>query len=603
LAEETPCQPQVLFCIAMYFQFSRCCSALLLLLASASAADVNVTVLVVGKVSTSSANILLELDGASSEIEILCGAAPQSVLTLEAAGGALYAVSHSVNCSLLGSRRPVVFFFDALPAATQFQVTLAPGISSKHPARVLTHSSSQDNISIGVVSCNKHSFTLEEVPSGEDLWQPLADMVRMDEVNGVLHVGDQVYIDNDRHMIVDGAEPTNGRTTETIMEWCPWCRAEELLKDVPSSDWSTHADDIKESFRDIYRKTWGHGPTAYVLANSMNLFMVDDHSMRDDMGDNEEDRNPSSMDFFLASLAFEVAWEYQYALMGPWDTPLAQAYHTYKLANGIGMFFLDTRVARSVLYVPGSPTDETLLQAQQWDDLRSALAADGSMSSVNLLLVVAPVPLVYTTEQANNVLITQVDDFKGAWAAFPEEQNSVLTLLKSWQAAREGRKVVVVAGDVHHGGHTVIYNQGEDVPLFEQLTTSAISNRAFSSTEQTAMTLMQNVFESLEDFRFRHHGWTYQRNFGTLDVQLPSSGSSEPPAVVQRLYVTDGAGGATVVSTYTDGTELENSVLWWVYVVIAASSVCCCCCCGGICWYCHRFKAAAGATVVGNSEA
>lgn len=85
----------------------------------------------------------------------------------------------------------------------------------------------------------------------------------------------------------------------------------EKLKDVPREKWIDHGDVICEYYREVYRDTWRHAPTAKCLANCPNLMIYDDHEVRDNWGDVEEDWDPSSADFFVARCAWIVSMEYQ----------------------------------------------------------------------------------------------------------------------------------------------------------------------------------------------------------------------------------------------------------------------------------------------------
>lgn len=533
---------------------------------SAAPEPVNVSLLVVGKVTDQSANVLLELSGAHSVVARLCQEQALSpLLQLRGTGENRYIAKFAAPCARLAQGRPVVLQFEDLPPGARLPVELAPSLQYAHNATVRTQEapgSSASSVSLGIVSCNKLSYTLEEVPEGEDMWEALAAKVRGGEIGGLLHIGDQVYVDNDRHKVESNSEGVHGRTKESVMHWCPYCQAEALLQGRNRSVWEDHADGIRESFRQQYRQTWGHPPTAYVLANTANLFITDDHELRDDMGDGPDDLEAGSMHVFLSTLAFEVAWEYQYALNGLGDpeTPGNNTYHQWKFTDKVGIFFLDTRISRSIFHDSTTPQDERMLQARQWGDLRAALAAEGAMAQVEVLVVVSPVPLVYTSRQANNMLKNHIDDFEGSWANFAQEQNALLNLLDTWQAEMPGRKVVVASGDVHHGGHSAIYGRDGVKPIFTQLTASAVSNRGLTWVEELQRYMLQEYNEQLMDYSYEHRGWTRKRNFGVLEITT-SNASDEPPVVVQSIYITDGAGGGEIYSSYT--LETFGPRRWW----------------------------------------
>lgn len=54
---------------------------------------------------------------------------------------------------------------------------------------------------------------------------------------------------------------------------------------------------------------------AKVLASVANYMICDDHEFTDDLGDEPEHSNPSSIHFYVATLAYQVYNEYQHQLL------------------------------------------------------------------------------------------------------------------------------------------------------------------------------------------------------------------------------------------------------------------------------------------------
>lgn len=54
---------------------------------------------------------------------------------------------------------------------------------------------------------------------------------------------------------------------------------------------------------------------AKVLASAANYMICDDHEFTDDLGDEPEHSNPSSIHFYVATLAYQVYNEYQHQLL------------------------------------------------------------------------------------------------------------------------------------------------------------------------------------------------------------------------------------------------------------------------------------------------
>ncbi len=86
---------------------------------------------------------------------------------------------------------------------------------------------------------------------------------------------------------------------------------QNLLKNLRQDEWVQHRDAICEKYREVYRATWRHPPTATCLANCPNLMIYDDHEVRDNWGDLMSDWDKQSRDFFVAQCAWLVSMEYQ----------------------------------------------------------------------------------------------------------------------------------------------------------------------------------------------------------------------------------------------------------------------------------------------------
>lgn len=58
---------------------------------------------------------------------------------------------------------------------------------------------------------------------------------------------------------------------------------------------------------------------AKVLASAANYMICDDHEFTDDLGDEPEHSNPSTIHFYVATLAYQVYNEYQHQLLADVD--------------------------------------------------------------------------------------------------------------------------------------------------------------------------------------------------------------------------------------------------------------------------------------------
>src|SRR6202034_4127538 len=95
------------------------------------------------------------------------------------------------------------------------------------------------------------------------------------EIDYLLHIGDQIYADEKRTPEEERMEKKYQMVFRTGVD---------MLAGIPVDQWPLCSVHIKELYRQLYRETWSHPPTAYVLANCPSLMIYDDHDFRDDWG-------------------------------------------------------------------------------------------------------------------------------------------------------------------------------------------------------------------------------------------------------------------------------------------------------------------------------
>ena len=161
-------------------------------------------------------------------------------------------------------------------------------------------------MNVAFVSCNMVAVTKDLELPDSDLWLDLRRRVAAHEIDYVLHIGDQIYADEKRDLKEDKV-----RDYQLVFK-----TGVEMIADLPTSDWPACAVHIKELYRQLYRETWSHPPTAFVLANAPSLMIYDDHDFRDDFGCDPADSDPNSKEFYVGRCAQAVMCEYQRQL---WD--------------------------------------------------------------------------------------------------------------------------------------------------------------------------------------------------------------------------------------------------------------------------------------------
>lgn len=123
-------------------------------------------------------------------------------------------------------------------------------------------------------------------------------------INHLLRLVTQIYGDGDKLLDAEAGEEPG--------DWSDcFKKSNSLLADFTKDQWEEHYETVCEFYREVYRRTWRHLPTAYCLANCPNLMIYDDHEVRDNWADLAEDWNKESSDFFIAVCAWRVNLEYQ----------------------------------------------------------------------------------------------------------------------------------------------------------------------------------------------------------------------------------------------------------------------------------------------------
>jgi phosphodiesterase/alkaline phosphatase D-like protein len=440
---------------------------------------------IIGEVTSTTARVLIEIDRAA-DVEIIASSRDGHV---------------SQKASVRG-RAPTAFQLSGLTPSTVYDLSVE-GVKPEGHGRVRTFAHDQEGMNIGVVSCN---FTVRR--GDTDLWAVLRDKyVYQNDIDMVFHVGDQVYGDS------------------------AFADAVDMLRDRKRATKSQERE-IIEAYRQLYRRTWNYRATADVLASVPNLMIWDDHEIRNSWGSLACDKDPTSIEHYVGTLARRVFREYQRQLWDPSATnqPSSGLENHFHVWGRIGAMFVDGRGGRSFQIDPLKPFLGTL----QWDQMIEALG-NGQFRNCTVLLVVTPVPLAYMGFGITEYGAEAVEDLYDHWAlpAHRKEQLEFIRLLRRWKAEDENREVLVIGGDVHLGGYTDIKHDGE--VIFRQMISSPITNRPPRWLQYVILRGLLEMNEELDwNYSFEHYDFTKDRNFGVVLVRAPSG----EPAFVRPSVVT-----------------------------------------------------------------
>ncbi|KAK2166162.1 hypothetical protein LSH36_41g11018 [Paralvinella palmiformis] len=462
---------------------------------------------VIGLVTQSTAIVLLEVD---DDADV--------TMELKISGK-----SHSRKKSLR-AKTPTVYEFDGLQENKTYQI-LVPEVSKKHLGEVRTLPLDIKKINVAVVSCD-----LAKLQSKVDMWERLYYDGRRDDVQILMHIGDNVYIDEEvsydmtnQELIEDESRLLNAKKVDQNI---PYVRARSVLSGLSQDDWESKRQEILEIYRDKYRRVWGRPSKARCLAHFSNLMILDDHDIRDDFGSEPQDGDPDHKEYFLGHIALQVYHEYQRQL---WDPDVMskreELYNEfYCITHGpLGILMLDARMITSCYMPKRDPGDDTYYGKEQTADFRRQFAGNGE---VRLWLIAASLPLMFLKRKINELAErTKIADDMAGFINVHHKSDFVpmLDMFRKWKERRgPGSDIMILAGDVHIGGFTDIYHKRDNKKslVCRQVTTSPICNKHWKFHEYKAIRTMMRFTESYGSYGYHHYDWVNQCNFAILKIDF-----------------------------------------------------------------------------------
>jgi phosphodiesterase/alkaline phosphatase D-like protein len=165
--------------------------------------------------------------------------------------------------------RPKGFLIEGLAPSTVYDVAIE-GVNAKEANKrtglVRTIAAHPSSVRIVALSCDRPERLLD----GEtNMWTKLAEQVNANEVDVVLHLGDQVYGEKEF------------KDAQALLRYSGFPRGAESVESEKPDIKRLHKT-IKDRMRDIYRYTWNLPGTATVLSHCSNLMIWSDNDIYND---------------------------------------------------------------------------------------------------------------------------------------------------------------------------------------------------------------------------------------------------------------------------------------------------------------------------------
>lgn len=448
---------------------------------------------VIGEVTESTARILIEVNVAADVTAILTSVTDQKDV---------HEVKRKFHAEAAG-----VFKFAYLKPNTKYLLTFE-GVNNhqQRTGSVRTFNPDATTFRVLAAACDRPKN------GGLGLWPKLWEQyVSKDKIDLFIRHGDQVYADD------------------------AFKAGKAVLKDTSLSEEEKN-NKICGFYKQIYRSTWNREPVLKCISNCPQLMLWDDHEIRNDWGTFKQDTDPNSVDWRLALCGRRVYWEYQRQL---WedinldgDSDGLEG-HIHNWGDKFGIIFVDTRGSRSFGFQPSDRG--RYIGKRQLATIKQALSKDGKLATVRSLICVHSMPAIYMSTGASSCLscFPCLKDKMG-FGLNPTEQDDYMTFLNNWKQ-QNNSDVVIVAGDLHIGIRTDVYDDQHNVVL-KQIITSPVANNQPPACFSWLLKMfcMQSCCCNATgaEFTFKHTEMLYEWNVGDLVMTVPPQG---PATVTDRL--------------------------------------------------------------------
>ena len=461
---------------------------------------------VVGKVDSNSAIILLEVDEATSVSAILkssCGHEVRATRDFPAGEARAFAIKG------LKPNTTYTYSFEGLAPSQLSEIASLDTTIKTFPEKIET-------VRLIALSCDRPDRLLK----GER--NPWEKINTSDSCDVMLHLGDQVY--TKMHNFLQRAEmkmdlyhhPSASDAGKKKMI----CQAEEEL-------------------RGAYRYVWNLPSTRAVLAKSSHLMLWSDNDVANDFTEKEKKDGSQyySEEFIQAGMG--VFTEYQRQLWDPScegrlphqidpqkvDERMKEwHFHRY---GPLGVFMVDMRGNR--ITSGGIMKKGNLMSEEQIDALKNALANE----DITCMVIASEIPFVSNEAAAVREEAKKIKFLEGHWAYDEEGTSALFDMCFEWKAAKEGRDIVLIGGDVHIG-YTTELTHKETNATIRAVCASPITNH---------VTPFYNPPEGdYGKYHFKHTPHLNMRNYCVLQASFDEAGKCKLDVNLELIETKGGDG-------------------------------------------------------------
>ncbi len=292
--------------------------------------------------------------------------------------------------------KPKIVTFENLETGQAYLISFKNGKFVDN-ATFTTFSPNNQKLKFLAVACDRYFDDKDD-----SYWKHLLETEKQ-TYHGIIHMGDQIYADRPvREMIAKGV---------------------------------TDEEEMRETFRNVYRKTWSHPSIRSILRHGAHWMFPDDHDILNNL-----DREYTNSTFSkIMTAGRQVYFEYQYALHADYDQ-MAHIYYWRQVNDHTVFLYLDTRFERTFSY----DSEHTLVGKTQFESFKQALEHYGQNEKVTNMIVFTSVPLAFYSEQMAKI-VYKVE--KERYPNHPDLLDDTIRLLELMKPYSD--KITLLSGDIH----------------------------------------------------------------------------------------------------------------------------------------------------------